>query len=141
LLQVKEEIAGMTIDFRYEKLWINQKGIASVGIHLQNIRCVLDRLFTYAVKQDLTETQLAALAAEGTAYENNENLHQLLQQLNTQIESSVNGLKQINPETLTKKRTVVRAQLPATLQGLLFHAAEHTMRHTGQLLVTIKAVV
>jgi uncharacterized damage-inducible protein DinB len=41
---------------------------------------------------------------------------------------------------LTEHRAVGRAQLPSTVLGLLFHAAEHTMRHTGQLLVTAKVV-
>jgi uncharacterized damage-inducible protein DinB len=28
--------------------------------------------------------------------------------------------------------------LPSTVLGLLVHAAEHTMRHVGQLLVTVR---
>jgi uncharacterized damage-inducible protein DinB len=39
---------------------------------------------------------------------------------------------------LTDPRGVGRKQLPSTVLGLLFHAAEHTMRHTGQLLVTVR---
>jgi uncharacterized damage-inducible protein DinB len=35
---------------------------------------------------------------------------------------------------------VGRAKLPSTVLGLLFHAAEHTQRHVGQLLVTAKVV-
>jgi len=33
---------------------------------------------------------------------------------------------------------VGRQQIPSTVIGLLVHAAEHTMRHLGQLLVTVK---
>jgi hypothetical protein len=36
-------------------------------------------------------------------------------------------------------RSVGRAQLPSTVTGCLFHAAEHTKRHLGQLLVTVQA--
>jgi len=36
---------------------------------------------------------------------------------------------------------VGRAQLPSTVIGLLVHAAEHTMRHTGQLMVTVRFLV
>jgi hypothetical protein len=39
---------------------------------------------------------------------------------------------------LTDTRGVGRKQIPSTVLGLLFHSAEHTMRHTGQLLVTCK---
>ena len=37
-------------------------------------------------------------------------------------------------------RAVGRAQLPSTVVGLLFHAAEHTQRHMGQLMTTAKIV-
>ena len=30
------------------------------------------------------------------------------------------------------------AKLPSTVGGLLFHAAEHTLRHAGQALTTAK---
>ncbi len=30
------------------------------------------------------------------------------------------------------------AGVPSTVLGLLFHAAEHTQRHVGQLLVTVR---
>jgi uncharacterized damage-inducible protein DinB len=38
----------------------------------------------------------------------------------------------------TEYRSVGRAQLPSTVLGLLAHAAEHTQRHVGQLLVTVR---
>ena len=41
---------------------------------------------------------------------------------------------------LTDVRGVGRAQVPSTLIGVLVHAAEHTTRHLGQLLVTAKWV-
>jgi uncharacterized damage-inducible protein DinB len=45
------------------------------------------------------------------------------------------------PDTITEVRTVGRKKLPSTVSGLLFHAAEHTMRHTGQLLVTARILM
>jgi uncharacterized damage-inducible protein DinB len=42
--------------------------------------------------------------------------------------------------TLLEARFVGRAQLPSTLLGLLFHAAEHASRHTGQVVTTAKLV-
>jgi uncharacterized damage-inducible protein DinB len=33
-----------------------------------------------------------------------------------------------------------RARLPSTVLGLLFHAAEHASRHTGQIVTTSKLV-
>jgi len=49
-------------------------------------------------------------------------------------------LRDTNETILTEARKVGRAGLPSTTLGLLFHAAEHTMRHTGQLLVTVKVL-
>jgi uncharacterized damage-inducible protein DinB len=46
----------------------------------------------------------------------------------------------VEEHTLTEFRTVGRKQLPSSVMGLLFHAAEHTMRHAGQLLVTVQVL-
>ena len=37
---------------------------------------------------------------------------------------------------LLEERRVGRAGLPATVLGLLFHAAEHSTRHVGQAITT-----
>jgi uncharacterized damage-inducible protein DinB len=65
-------------------------------------------------------------------------IDQLVEKLDNQVYKSINHLKTIDPSTLTEARTVGRKKLPTTLLGLLFHAAEHTMRHTGQMLVTAR---
>ncbi|RYF95980.1 MAG: DinB family protein, partial [Chitinophagaceae bacterium] len=51
---------------------------------------------------------------------------------------SIAALKEFDETRLTEFRGVGRKQLPSTVIGLLFHSAEHMMRHTGQLHVTIK---
>jgi uncharacterized damage-inducible protein DinB len=51
---------------------------------------------------------------------------------------SLQQLSLTKENSLIDFRGVGRKQLPSTVVGLLFHAAEHTMRHTGQLLVTVK---
>jgi uncharacterized damage-inducible protein DinB len=43
-------------------------------------------------------------------------------------------------EALSTPRAVGRANLPSSVIGLLFHAAEHATRHTGQLATTVKAM-
>jgi uncharacterized damage-inducible protein DinB len=49
-------------------------------------------------------------------------------------------LRDTDETTLTDYRPIGRKKLPSTVMGLLFHAAEHTMRHVGQLLVTVKII-
>ncbi|THU41637.1 DinB family protein [Niastella caeni] len=137
LLQAQEEIHEMMKEFPDALLWERPAGVASPGFHLQHITGVLDRLFTYAAGQSLTIQQLDYLKAEGAQVENI-TITSLLNNLDAQIASSLEALKAIDSATLTEPRGVGRQQLPSTILGLLFHAAEHTMRHTGQLMVTVK---
>ena len=42
---------------------------------------------------------------------------------------------------MKRPRTVGRAQPPTNVFGLLFHIAEYTQRHTGQLIATTSIVL
>ena len=140
LLQAQEEIHVLLQDFPADKLWERPAGVASVGFHLQHLTGVLDRLFTYANGQTLSKQQLQYLIAEGAANENITAAH-LLHAFDLQVTHVLTILKNTDEKTLTEARTVGRNQLPSTLLGLMFHAAEHTMRHTGQLLVTVRVIL
>lgn len=140
LLQAREEVNELMKDFPDQLLWIKPAGTASVGFHLQHLSGVLDRLFTYANGNVLTEEQLAALKAEGDPRKTNFDSADLVNQFNSHVNTSLKALQQVDEKTLTDTRGVGRAQLPSTVQGLLFHAAEHTMRHLGQLIVTVRIV-
>jgi uncharacterized damage-inducible protein DinB len=54
------------------------------------------------------------------------------------IDRALEQLRRTPPATLAEARPVGRAALPATVLGLLVHAAEHASRHTGQLITTLK---
>jgi uncharacterized damage-inducible protein DinB len=139
LLQAKEEIVVLLESFPEQLLWQRPAQVASVGFHLQHITGVLDRMYTYARGEALSPQQLAALAAEGNT-DHTIMVSQLLQALVTQVDSFIAYLGNVEEHTLTEFRTVGRKQLPSSVMGLLFHAAEHTMRHTGQLLVTVQVL-
>jgi uncharacterized damage-inducible protein DinB len=139
LLQAKEEIHEMMRDFPEELLWDQPAGVASAGFHLQHIVGVLDRTFTYAEGKILTPQQMDYLQAEGKQVPGTDT-GILLQKLDEQIDRSVEKLKTTDLNILTEPRGVGRQQLPSTVLGLLFHAAEHTMRHLGQLLVTTRVL-
>jgi uncharacterized damage-inducible protein DinB len=139
LLQARDEIKELMHDFPNEKLWEKPAGVASVGFHLQHIVGVLDRLLTYARGTQLGEEQLKYLAAEGK-HSADITVSQLVEKLNEQIERTIKDLKDIDEKTLTEFRGVGRKQLPSTVLGLIFHSAEHTMRHLGQVLVTAQIV-
>ncbi|AXE17782.1 DinB family protein [Runella rosea] len=140
LLQAREEVQALAKDFPENKLWERPVGVASVGFHLQHLTGVLDRLFTYARAEPLNAAQLQWLANEGKPQENAETFDALLQLFSQQIERALAQIQRTNPETLTDIRGVGRSQIPSTVLGLLFHAAEHTQRHVGQLLVTVAVV-
>jgi uncharacterized damage-inducible protein DinB len=139
LLQAREEIHELMKDFPEALLWERPAGLASVGFHLQHLGGVLDRLFTYAQGQALSPAQLQYLAAEGKVGDK-ASVQALVQAFDAQVTNALDQLKNMDAEKLTEIRTVGRKQLPSTVLGLLFHAAEHTMRHTGQLLVTVKVL-
>lgn len=138
LLQAKEEVNELMKDFPEDKLWQKPAGVASVGFHLQHIPGVLDRLFTYAKREQLSPEQLQYLSSEAFQPEYNITPGELVTRLNAQIDTTINNLKELKEDSLTEPRFVGRKQLPSTVLGLIFHSAEHTMRHLGQLSVTVR---
>ncbi|GAB3557050.1 DinB family protein [Spirosoma fluminis] len=140
LLQAREEVNALLADFPDALLWVRPSGVASVGFHLQHLTGVLDRLFTYARGEALSSDQLAALALEGKATDLPVSVPNLVDQFNRQVDWAIAQLRETGEQTLTEPRPVGRAQLPSTVIGLFVHAAEHTTRHLGQLLVTARVV-
>jgi len=138
LLQAREEVNEMMAGFPDDQLWIGVAGLASAGFHLQHLSGVLDRLFTYASGESLNDGQLKYLADEGK--DHSKTTVELVDTFNKQIDKAITQLINTDETTLTDVRGVGRAQIPSTVIGLLMHSAEHTMRHVGQLLVTVKVI-
>ena len=139
LMQSKLEVKKYMLNFPEELLWKKPAGRASVGFHLQHLCGVLDRLLTYAEAKNLSETQLNYLKNEGvpnSAFLSNF----LIEEFNKKVDEVMGKLKNIPEASLTEFRGVGRKQLPSTVIGLLFHAAEHTQRHIGQLLVSVSVL-
>lgn len=138
LLQAQEEINKLGQNFPSDLLWVKPAGLASVGFHMQHLAGVLDRLLTYARGESLSGEQLDYLRQEGKSPFPDCSFNDLLQNLNRQFSTAIFQIENTDSSTLLEIRMVGRAQIPSTHLGLLFHAAEHTMRHLGQLLVTMK---
>ncbi len=137
LLQAREEVEGLGNNFPKTRLWECPAGMASAGFHLQHLTGVLDRLFTYARGESLNAAQLQWLANEGKPQEDADSFEALFQLFSKQVDNALNQIQTTDEATLTDIRGVGRAQIPSTVVGLLFHAAEHTQRHVGQLIVTV----
>lgn len=137
---VLEEIEKALIGFPEERLWEQPAHCASVGFHLLHIGGVVDRLLTYAEGKALSEVQFVQLKAESepaTELGTTELLNKLKEVINT----GIIRLLAFKVDELTEPRKVGRAGLPSTVVGLCFHAAEHSMRHTGQLIVTARILI
>ena len=139
LLQCREEIATAA-DLSTDQLWARPAGIAAAGFHLRHIAGSLDRLLTYARGSQLDRDQFAFLRAEGDPGETPSTASTLVAAAQAAIDAAVQVLRSTRDEDLMLARSVGRSGLPSNVLGLLFHCAEHTHRHTGQLVTTSKIV-
>ena len=138
LLQAREEVNTLMEGFPEALLWEKPAGVASPGFHLQHIAGVIDRLFTYAKGNMLNAGQLQYLKQEEHPVSLTCKTIELVEQFNRQVDKALVQLAATDETILTAFCGVGRAQLPSTVLGLLVHAAEHTQRHLGQLLVTVR---
>ncbi|HQU85623.1 MAG TPA: DinB family protein [Pyrinomonadaceae bacterium] len=127
------------IQLTHEELLAKPNNAPSVAFHLRHIAGSIDRLLTYAKGDDLSETQFEFLKQE-TAETSDLSAEELIDQAVLSIENALEFLKEISPEILFEERFVGRKQLPTNVLGLLFHIAEHTARHVGQVITTTKIV-
>ncbi|MAW95196.1 MULTISPECIES: DinB family protein [unclassified Leeuwenhoekiella] len=135
LLQTCEELPVWLEDFDENLLWTKPAGRASIGFHLQHLIGVLDRMMTYSKEEKLTEAQFNYLNQEGTEVENI-TVADLIAAFKHKVDEALAYFKILDTSVLLESRKVGRKALPSTTLGLLFHAAEHSQRHLGQILVT-----
>lgn len=139
LLQVRESVHELT-DGLTEAEWNGRPAnVASPAFHVRHITGVIDRLFTYARGEALSESQFASLRAEGDRLDVAD-VSRVLGALDARVDAALAELRVADVATLGEYRGVGRAQLPSTVIGCLGHAAEHSMRHVGQLSVTVRVV-
>ena len=140
ILQVGEDVLPIVADLPPELLWARPGGAAAIGFHLLHLPGSLDRLLTYSRGVALTPEQFDSLATERTAHEDRPELTQLLARFVAGIAAGVAYLRTVPEADLLLPREVGRKRLPSTTLGLIFHAAEHSSRHAGQI-VTLNQVV
>jgi uncharacterized damage-inducible protein DinB len=139
LLQASEDLEHAVSGLEGDRIWARPGGAASVGFHLRHIPGAIDRLLTYARGQSLDDAQRAAAKAEATIGPDTDTAA-LLAGARRGIEQALAQIRATPRETLLDHRPVGGRALPSTVLGLLFHVAEHTQRHTGQVIATAKAV-
>lgn len=140
LLQVGEDVVPIVQNLTPAQLWARPGGAAAIGFHLAHLPGSLERLLTYSRGESLSPDQFARLTAERTVHEDRPELSHLLATFAGGIEAAIEYLRTVSPESILQPREVGRKRLPSTTLGLIFHAAEHSARHAGQI-VTLTRVV
>ena len=138
LIQVQEDLQRLVDRVSDDQLWQRPGGAASIAFHVSHTGGALDRLFTYARGDSLSDAQRAAARAEGKPGEPAATLAALVADVNAAIERAFDQLRATTEDSLLEERKVGRAGLPSNVLGLLFHAAEHATRHVGQAITTAK---
>ena len=138
LVQARDELQRMSSQIQAEHVWLRPGGAASIGFHVRHLGVALDRLFTYARGERLSDTQKDAFRSEAEPGNPPAALADLVHEASAQIDRALDQLRRTPADRLLEHRGVGRAQLPSNVLGLLFHAAEHSTRHAGQLITTAK---
>jgi hypothetical protein len=140
LVQAQEDLDRLALEVPPEHVWLRPGGAASIGFHVRHAAGALDRLFTYARGEMLTEAQRAFAKGEGTSGEPAPSLAAVVAESRLLIERCFEQLRATPALSLLDDRKVGKAGLPSTVLGLLFHGAEHATRHVGQAITTAKIV-
>lgn len=113
-------------------------GLPSVAFHLRHIVGSLDRLLTYAEGGALNEEQKRVMAAE---LDSPAEKDLTLATFRAGLTAASARIRAFAQQDWQQTRGVGRKQLPTTVGGLLIHCADHTQRHTGQMVTTAKVLL
>ena len=140
LLQCRLEVRATVPSLTAAQIWMRPGGAASAGYHVRHAVGSLDRLLTYARGRQLSQEQMLALREEGQSDQRDGIADSLVAEFDHAVDRALAQVRATDPSSLLEPREVGRAKLPSTVLGLLFHAAEHTQRHVGQVVTTAKVV-
>jgi uncharacterized damage-inducible protein DinB len=113
-------------------------GLTSIAFHLRHIARSVDRILTYAEGGQLSQEQLAALKTELEGEGKLETLSVLLAEVEVSFNDAADRIRVLATADLNTPRFVGRKQLPTSIGGAMIHVADHTQRHTGQVVTTAK---
>lgn len=140
LVLAREDVAAATNGLSADQLWQRPNGITPIGFHLAHLAGSTGRLLAYAKGDPLTDAQKAFMLYERDVMNTRPALDKLTQDWHAAIDDAMAQFAATAERTLTEARTIGRAQLPTTVIGAIFHAAEHAARHTGQIVTTARLV-
>jgi DinB superfamily len=119
------------------ELHASPSGLSPIAFHMRHIARSLDRLLTYAEGNQLSAEQVTAARTEldpGVSRE------ELLAEFHQGLDRAAERVRALASADLEQPRSVGKKQLPTSVGGLLVHLADHTQRHTGQIVTTAKVL-
>jgi uncharacterized damage-inducible protein DinB len=119
-----------------EDLFARPCELPHVAFQLRHIIRSLDRLLTYAKGEELSADQIVALKSEmevGLTAD-------VFAEFRGGMKRASVAVLAIAPESFAQVRRVGKKMLPTTVAGLLIHCADHTQRHVGQMVTTVKVL-
>ena len=140
LMDAIEETEAAVSGLDPNTIWLRPGGAASLGFHLRHSAGSIRRLLAYARGDALEPEEIAAIGREGEPGTPPAEADELLRDLRSAIDLAMERLRRTEPDELDQPRKVGRAGLPSTTRGLLFHIADHTRRHAGQVVTTAKII-
>jgi len=111
--------------------WTPASPNAALPFHLRHLAGSVDRLWTYALGGQLNPAQLAFLAAEDQGPGDRAPLLAAVTAVFDRVQTELRLLEDLD---YRDPRHVGRQRIEVPLGLLLGHIAEHTQRHTGQLI-------
>src|SRR4029434_693679 len=110
LMQAREQLGPMTSQIPPEHVWLRPGGAASIGFHVKHLGAALDRLFTYARGERVSDAQKEAFRAEGEPGDPPAALADLVKAATAQIDHALDQLRRTPADQLLEHRGVRRAQ-------------------------------
>ena len=144
-----EDVSRWCDELDDRSMFARPGGLPPVAFHLRHIARSLDRLLTYAEigvplrdvdrvgrggRRVLSDEQMVGLRTEMDAGSSAE----VLREFHAGLVSAKARVCAVTPESFAEVRWIGRKRLPTTVVGLLIHCAEHTQRHVGQAVTTVK---
>lgn len=133
----REDAVHWADDLSEAELHFSPSGLTPVSFHMRHIARSLDRLLTYAEGNQLSSEQLIAYKTELDPAVSRE---EILAEFHQGLDQAAERVRAFAGADLEQPRGVGKKQLPTSLGGLLVHLADHTQRHTGQIVTTAKLI-
>lgn len=132
-----EDVHFWAAELSESELHAAPSGLTSIAFHLRHIVRALNRLLTYAEGNQLSGEQIVAMKTESDSGCSRD---QLFSEFHAGLAAAAARVRAFATADLDQPRGVGKRQLPTSVGGLLVHLADHTQRHTGQIVTTAKVI-